>query len=74
MENYKIIVKHNIEFHTATFDNGDIAKMAFDGITSAIKEHTRTRATTEYYMFLANTETKTILREIIIDEGTIYEQ
>jgi len=74
MDNYVIIVKHNIEFHTSTFDNGDIAKMAFDGITSAIVEHTQTKADTSYYIYLANTNTKTIIREIIVDDGTIYEQ
>lgn len=72
--NYKIIVKHNIEFYTATFDNGDIAKMAFDGITSAIVEHTKSTADTSYYIYLANTDTKTIICEIIIDDGTVYEQ
>lgn len=72
--NYKIIVKHSPEFYTAAFDNGDIAKMAFDGIASAIAEHTRTTVTTDYYLYLANTDTRTIIREILIDDGTIYEQ
>lgn len=74
MENYKIIIKHNHEFYTTTCDNGDIAKMAFDGITSAIVEHTGTTADTSYYIYLANTNTKTIIREIIVDDGTIFEQ
>lgn len=74
MENYKIIVKHNIEFNTASFDNGDIAQMAFDGIASAFVKHTGTQADTEYYIYLANTNTKTIIRQIIVDDGTIYEQ
>lgn len=74
MNNYVIIVKHSTEFYTSTFDNGEIAKMAFDGIASAIAEHTGATATTSYYIYLANTNTKTILREIIVDDGTIYEQ
>ena len=70
MENYKIIVRKDNNFYISTFDNRELAKMAYNGILSAFKESTNIHAN----VLLVHMDTQQVVFEAIVDDGTIYEQ
>lgn len=73
MEEYKIIVIKENNFYMSTFDNRELAKMAYNGIIAEFVEHTKTTAA-ELKICLVHMDTQQIVFSAIVTDGTIFEQ
>lgn len=71
LKNFVICAKEDKKFYLFDFNDEQTATAVFNNLVEETKEESKTNRKTTTLMFI-NSQTKEILRDLIIDEGIIY--
>lgn len=71
LKNFVICAKENKKFYLFDFNDEQTATAVFNNLVEETKEESKTNGKTTSLLFV-NSRTKEILRDLIIDDGTIY--
>jgi len=71
LKKFVICAKEDKKFYLFDFNDEQTATAVFNNLVEETKEESKTNRKTTTLMFI-NSQTKEILQDLIIDDGTIY--